>query len=411
MFQSGPLRLLAASTLVNNFGNGAFGAAAVVFLSEIVGLSASTIGVGLTISAVVGLLSSLPAGLISDRTNAAMAAGTLLILASVASALYAVIDSVVLFIVVAAVFALPERSAAVARQSLVGLVFTGPTRTAARAGLRSITNIGAALGGGLAALTLAIGSREAFQLLFLVNAASFVIAGVLIMRVRSYTAVSTTLGDSDSEISTHRALRDRPYVAVSMVNALLTIHVVVLDVIMPIWVVTRTQAPHSVVAALLISNTLLVIAFQLPVSRPFETVHTAVSGLRLSGLLLAAMFALLALSSSVSVWPAVILLFISVIAHTGAEMVQGASSWPLSYDLAPATAPWRVSRRLEFVRAGCADYRSGWVDVHLVQLVRSECHRPSGGLVRRRYRHSVLCPAAHCLTCLVGDALTLGRPL
>jgi hypothetical protein len=120
-----------------------------------------------------------------------------------------------------------------------------------------------------------------------------------------------------------------------MVNALLTIHVVVLDVIMPIWVVTRTQAPHSVVAALLISNTLLVIAFQLPVSRPFETVHTAVSGLRLSGLLLAAMFALLALSSSVSVWPAVILLFISVIAHTGAEMVQGASSWPLSYDLAP----------------------------------------------------------------------------
>ncbi|QBF47466.1 MFS transporter [Janibacter limosus] len=335
VFQSGPLRLLAASTLVNNFGNGAFGAAAVVFLSEIVGLSASTIGVGLTISAVVGLLSSLPAGLISDRTNAAMAAGTLLILASVASALYAVIDSVVLFIVVAAVFALLERSAAVARQSLVGLVFTGPTRTAARARLRSITNIGAALGGGLAALTLAIGSREAFQLLFLVNAASFVIAGVLIMRVRSYTAVSATLGDSDSEISTHRALRDRPYVAVSMVNALLTIHVVVLDVIMPIWVVTRTQAPHSVVAALLISNTLLVIAFQLPVSRPFETVHTAVSGLRLSGLLLAAMFALLALSSSVSVWPAVILLFISVIAHTGAEMVQGASSWPLSYDLAP----------------------------------------------------------------------------
>ena len=350
---AGPLRTLAWSTLVNNAGNGAFAATAVVYLNQVQNVSGTLIGAGFSIAAVVALLSSVPVGLLADRGNPATQAAIFAGAAGAASALYAFVTGVWSFFLVAVLYALLERGSVVSRQTLIGVVFTGPSRTAARALLRSVSNVGAALGTGVAALVLNIGTESAYQVLFVINAITYFLAGFLLFRVVAGNAgqrepeptsrapgVSSEAAPTVAEAvakppSAAAVLRDRPYAIVSAVNALLTVHIVVLEVILPLWVVNRTEAPQTVVALLLLANTVIVILFQLPMSRPFDTVSKAVAGLRVAALLLSAMFLLLHLSSTVQAAGAVALLIVAAAAQTGAEMVQGATSWPLSYDLAP----------------------------------------------------------------------------
>jgi MFS family permease len=343
----GPLRTLAWSTLVNNAGNGAFAATAVVYLNQVHSVSGSLIGVGFTVAATAALLASVPVGIFMDRGNPAAQAGILACAAGAASALYAVITGARSFIAVAVVYALLERGSVVGRQTLIGVAFTGTRRTAARALLRSVSNVGAALGVAVGALVLAVGTSTAYHILFVVNAFTYVFAGLLLSRVRVACAIApeaTGIHEGGSagagrgargSQSKAAAIRDGPYALVSGVNALLTIHVVVLEVILPLWVVSRVEAPRTTVALLLLANTVIVILFQLPVTRPFATVKKAVSGLRVAALFLAAMFLFLHLSSTVEATGAIVFLILAAGAQTGAEMVQGAASWPLSYDLAP----------------------------------------------------------------------------
>ncbi|SCF00299.1 Major Facilitator Superfamily protein [Micromonospora mirobrigensis] len=336
---AGPLRTIAWSTLVNNAGNGAFAATAVVYLNQICHISGYTIGLGFTVAAVAGLLASVPAGLLADRGDPARLAGALAGGAGLASGLYAVVTGTWSFLVVAVVYALLERGSVIARQTLIGVAFTGSERTAARALLRSVSNVGAALGTGGAALVLALGGATDYRILFAVNAGTYALAGILLSRVRlepdraDDQVVAPPPGRAPG--ATVAVLRDRTFAAVSAVNALLTVHAIVLEVVLPLWVVNRTDAPRTVVALLVVVNTVLVILFQLPVSRPFGTVPRAIAGLRVAALLLSAMFLLLFLSSRFDRAAAVGILLVAAAAQTGAEMVQGAASWPLGYDLAP----------------------------------------------------------------------------
>lgn len=342
----GPLRTIAWSTLINNAGNGAFAVTAVVYLNQICHISSSAIGLGFTVAAVAGLLASIPAGVVADRGNPAVVAGVFAAAAGIASALYAVVAGTWSFFIVAVVYALLERGSVIARQALIGVTFTGTQRSAARALLRSVSNIGAALGTGGAALVLALGTATGYRILFVLNALTYALAGILLSRVRADREQGTTAEVAPPGEETHVAraagatalvavLRDHTYAAVSVVNALLTVHAVVLEVVLPLWVVNRTHAPHTVVALLVVVNTTLVILFQIPVSRPFETVHRAIAGLRVAALLLAMMFFLLFLSSRFDQAAAIAILLLAAGAQTGAEMVQAAVSWPLGYDLAP----------------------------------------------------------------------------
>ncbi|MFC5927502.1 hypothetical protein [Micromonospora vulcania] len=59
---SGPARILTLGTLVKTVGRGLWLVASALFLTRSVGLSPTQVGVGLTISALVGVLASTPSG-------------------------------------------------------------------------------------------------------------------------------------------------------------------------------------------------------------------------------------------------------------------------------------------------------------------------------------------------------------
>jgi dipeptide/tripeptide permease len=132
------------------------------------------------------------------------------------------------------------------------------------------------------------------------------------------------------------ALRDVRYVAVAGVNAVLLLHMSLLSVAIPLWVTMHTHAPRSLVAILLVVNTVLTILFQVRSARGTETVTGGVSAMRRASALLAlccAVFATAAYAPAGVIVIAVLLVGITVM--TAGELYQSAGGWSLSYSLAP----------------------------------------------------------------------------
>ncbi|TGA91874.1 hypothetical protein [Streptomyces sp. MZ04] len=83
-----------------------------------------------------------------------------------------------------------------------------------------------------------------------------------------------------------RAVRDLPYLAVTLLNAMLVIQYTLLEVGLPLWIVERTDAPRWTAALLLIVNCVLVALLQVRMSRSVSDVPGAVRAFGRSGVLL-----------------------------------------------------------------------------------------------------------------------------
>lgn len=129
--------------------------------------------------------------------------------------------------------------------------------------------------------------------------------------------------------------RDRGYLAYTATETLLLLDDVSLSVGMPLWIVTSTRAPHSLAALLFVLNNVLVVLFQVPLSRLGATARKAAASLPLLAAAFVAAGLAMAASTVDSPWIATISLVAAATAFTAAEMVHAAISWELSIALAP----------------------------------------------------------------------------
>lgn len=109
-----------------------------------------------------------------------------------------------------------------------------------------------------------------------------------------------------------------------------------LSVGVPLWIATSTRAPDSLVAALLVVNTVLAVLFQLRVARGTEKVTAGAAVMRNAGLALA--FCCLCFASAAyldSTLSVVSVLLVGMVLLTWGELLQSAGQWSLSFGLAP----------------------------------------------------------------------------
>lgn len=88
------------------------------------------------------------------------------------------------------------------------------------------------------------------------------------------------------------------------------------------------------VSVVLILNTALVIAFQIPLSRNTHDIRRAGNAVGLAGLLMVAACAAYATSGGVPVVLAIVFLVLTILLHTFAEVQSSAGTWGLSFELA-----------------------------------------------------------------------------
>lgn len=328
------MRSFALATLVTSIGTGLYTTAAVVFFVRSLRFSVGFVGTALTIAAVIGLFASLPAGRLADRRHPKAILLGLFLAQGVLFLLFPLVGGSVGFLAVVTAIALAQKAVQPVRRVLISQLAGSASRVVVAAYNRSMLNVGMSVGAALAGIALAVGSKGAFNVVLLANAASFFGAAALLLRVRVPEREALASCEPDEEAPAH-PLRQPRFVLAAMICGVLYLSAGILDIALPLQIVQHSSAPRWMVAVLLIVNMVLAITLQVRASEGSETIGGAARANRLAGIVLAVSCLLFPLSGHVGTALAIVVLVAATVFLTGGELFSSAGEWGLSYALAP----------------------------------------------------------------------------
>ncbi|MFE2110754.1 MFS transporter [Kitasatospora sp. NPDC059463] len=339
------VRRLARITLLNTLGSGLSLSVGVLFFTRYLGLSAARLGLALTAAGLCGVLASVPAGRAADRWGSRPVLVVLVTLTGLGTAGYTAVGGYPAFVALACLVAAADRGSAAVRNALYAEVLPADKRVAGRAYLRVVTNVGLCLGTGVGAIALQVDSRTGYLTAILADAASYLAVAVMFHRLPgagagprpgARDAGHGARADGRPRPARERnpALRDGPFLLVTALSSVLALQFAMLEVGIPLWIVQQTDAPRITVAATLVVNTVLVIAFQVRATRGTEHPAAAARACGRAGLVLAASCLVIALAHGAPAAIAAVVVLAGVALQATGEVLGQAGTWALSYDLA-----------------------------------------------------------------------------
>ncbi|MFF3510934.1 MFS transporter [Streptomyces sp. NPDC002573] len=339
----GAARRLGLLTLIQSVGLGVFITASAVFFTRTIGIPAQRVGLALSVAGLCGLLCTVPIGRLADRLGPRPVLIANFLLASACFVAYCLVRGFAEFIALASVVAVLETSAGGLQASLTHALMGGDERVRVSAQMRSLFNLGFLGGAALAGIALSVGTPAALYGTVLANAALQLVSVAVLWSTRpartadpSVPADETPAADEIPRLSRNSALRDVRYVAVALVCGALELYHPLLTVGLPLWIVTTTHAPTPMVSGILILDTVLVLLFQVAVSRNAETPAAAARMLRRAGLWLALACLVFPLSAGRGAVLDSAVLLGGASALILGELYQAAAGWGLAFGLAPA---------------------------------------------------------------------------
>ncbi|MFI0982531.1 MFS transporter [Streptomyces sp. NPDC021093] len=332
----GAPRRLAASWLIKTVGSGLYLPTSTLYFTRVVGLSTGRVAFGLTLAGLVSLAGAVPLGALADRYGPRRTYTALLVVQFATLAALALVRSYALFLALITVFTLAEQGSSAARGALIAAVGEGAERVRLRAYLRVVTNVGVAVGAGLAAVAIGLGTATAYTVLLLGTALTFPAAA---LPLRGLAAGTVAVPSKSPSGTAHwRVFRDVRYLWVTVICGVLSLQAPVLSFVVPLWVVDRTQAPALAVSAIVVVNAVMVVLLQIRASRGAEDHERAARLCRRAGLALLAACAVVVFTHQTPPWSAMTLLIVFAILLTAGELWLSAGSFGLSFTLAPEGA-------------------------------------------------------------------------
>lgn len=330
---------------VDRTGTGVWAAASVLYFTFVSGLDAGRLGLLLGVGAVAGIAGSPLAGRAAERLPVR---GLLIgchLLRLVTMLLLLVADDFATLLSLVALTSLAER-AAKTLEMLFATRVAGERRATYQALSRSVANGGYAVGAGVAALGLAVGTPYAYRALILANALSYLLAAALVRRTREPAGHGLIVAHGGGSGGTpapdpapaRSPWRDPGYLLFVLLDIPMNLDDSVLGVGLPLWLVHHTSAPHAVVPAFLVLNTVLVVVLQLRVSAWAEGPRRAAAAVGWYGVTLFACCLVLATATGGGAWSASLAMLAAAMLVTLAELLRSVSSWELAVVLAPPRA-------------------------------------------------------------------------
>jgi len=318
--------------MLDAFGTGMYYTGSALYFTQVVGLSAGEVGAGLSLGGLVGLVGSVPVGMLADRIRAGKVYVGLQLVRAVCYAAYCLVSTFPMFALLAAVIGLTDAAIPPVHQAVVGAVVSGPDRVDTLAKVRAVRNIGFGLGALVATASIAQGSRAAFLILIAGNAISYLLTAALLSKI-GIGAVSAVPVDGIRR--SLRLVADLRYLKVAGLSGVLAVHTTLLAVAVPLWFARHTLVPPVLIGLLVAMNTVLAVLLQARFARPCSDVRGAGRGAFWAGLALAG-FALASQAAQLTQLRAMAigLALIAVTLLTFGELWQSASGWTLAYELA-----------------------------------------------------------------------------
>ncbi len=332
-------RALTLSTITAALSTGLFFSVSALYFTRVIGLSATTVGLGLTIAGAVGVAASYLGGHLADRVGADRLQVVANAVQGAALLAYVWAGTALTFTLIACVAVGGRSLQGTARAAVQARWFSGPERVAVRARLRVVTNVCIGAGTCLAAAALVADTAAAYRatmvaIAVLTGAATVPLTG-LRQRVPGLAAcLAGGVDDTGARLRGPSPLRDRTYLTSVALNSVIAMQFGMQSVGVPLWIATRTDAPTVMISLLLVVNTVFVALFQVRASRGTHDIGYAGRTVRRGSLLLAAACLLYGSAGIGGAVAAVLVLLAAELLGSAAEVWCEAGGWGLAYELA-----------------------------------------------------------------------------
>jgi MFS family permease len=334
------VRVLQAGLVVNAFGNGAAAPFLILYLHNVRGIPLPVAGLASATAAGSAVVATLVAGGVADRRGLRPTMLGGLICSTVAYALYPLVGQAWHALVLAALAGTGIGTWLTMQSSTLAAITPPPLRHVAFAWQRVAANVGLGLGGFAGGLIVVTSRPATFTTLFWLNAATFVVYGLVLLRVRTPAAPAR----GSPGVSYRDVVRDRVFLRLMALNVVFVAAAIsLLNALVPVYAVNQARVGERFIGALFLLNSLTIIALQLPVARRVEG-RSRMRAFALMGLLFAASLLLIAIAPVVSAGTdgvAAAVLVMAIVVFSVAECLYDAVQGPLVADLAP---PERLGR-------------------------------------------------------------------
>src|SRR5690349_19550827 len=327
-------RDLAIQCVLSAFATGSFLTGTAVFFTKIVGLTGAQVGLGLSIAAAVTVLLQLPLARLADRFGAKP---MWVVASAIEAALYFIwplIGSMVTFVAMLSVLAVFEGAGRNARSVYRIAVFNRETRVRALAYMRAARNVGYTLGAGAAGVALGLGTSAVKVVPILTGGLLVLNALMIATLLPAITRKLPESTDEDGEVTlAPPAWRNTGFVVLAACNGVLSSNQVLLNLVVPLWLVERTDAPPALLAWLFGTNTVLAVVLQVRASRVADSIDGSLRAVRWSGWAFVVSCAILAVTHDTIGWVSIVLIWVGHVTITGAELWQSAADWGFTSEL------------------------------------------------------------------------------
>ncbi|KQZ75790.1 MFS transporter [Nocardioides sp. Root151] len=411
-------RRLSYQSVLFAIGEGVFITGNAVFFTQIVGLTAAQVGLGLSIAGLVTFVLSVPAGKLADRVgpkriwSIGAVAGALLYLT------YPWIHGFIGFVAIVCGLALVEAAGGAGRGAYTIDVFPREERVRSLAFMRSALNIGFTLGALIGGLALAMHDDDVIRAVPLFTAAILFVNAWLITRLPDaahdhpappappaevVSAGADEIAPAVERPASTSALRNRGFVLLGLMNGVLGTNQVLLNVVIPLWLVTETDAPRTLLAWLFGTNTVLAVLLQVRAARGSETVDGALRATRLCAISFVLSCVLIMVTADTLSWVTILLIWLGHVTITGAELFQSAAAWGFMAELSDPDrrgeyqGAWRLGNQFTWI-IGPAAYTwlamhwgmSGWMLIAGLAVAASAIAHPAARSAERHLQREVV---------------------
>src|SRR4029078_11197657 len=324
---------LGVQALLFALGEGTFLTGSAVFFTQIVGLTAAQVGLGLTIAGVASFLAAWPMGKLVDRFGprrcwAVSAAGQ--------AALFAVwpaIDSFEKYVAMGVVMGGVGTPGRTAHQAYTIDVLPVDERVISRAYMYSALNVGFTLGALMGGIALAFDSDSVLHslpwfttLVFLVNAAA-------ILRLPNASHDERTPEERRVKPEGPGPLRNVGWMVSTFFVGVLWTNQVLLNVVIPLWLVQENDPPPVLLASLFGNKTVLSTLLPMAAARGVSVGTTAPRAIRVSAVFFVASCLITLYTHDTVGWVTIALVWLGHVTVTGGELYLFAVSWSFEAEL------------------------------------------------------------------------------
>jgi MFS family permease len=331
-------RRLAVQSLLRSSGQGAFNTVSALFLLRVIGIAPGQVGLAITIALLARSLLAWPVGRLVDRIGPKRIWWWAALVQTVLFVGLPFVSTWMAYLLLAVVMEVAEAAAESANRAYVLDVLPAAERIQTQAHLYSALNIGFTVGALLGGIALAFDSTTIVRWVPLV-AAVLMLANAIGVRMlpdaphdvrAAEQAASRTKA---ARIPGPSAGRNVGWILTSALVSTMWTNQVLLNTVIPLWLVARTDAPPVLLAWLFGTNTVLCIFVPPYLARYGRTLKAALTSIWISTAFFIGSCLITMLTHETSGLWTIALVWLGHVTVTGAELAISGASWSIQAEL------------------------------------------------------------------------------